>query len=87
MQGIDNREHQSLLDVFQRYRSLSGGVKVDEAEDFKIYQSMTELDILYCSFKVLISELERCTKEYEQKKKMTRSIIHKNIRKVIRETR
>lgn len=82
MQGIDNREHRKLIEVFEKYKHTSIAVKETIEEDAKIYQNMDELDVLYHSFKVLLSELQRCTRDYELKKKTTRSIIHKNLRKL-----
>jgi hypothetical protein len=88
MQGIDKREHQNLLDVFQKYEQMSLIIpKIEWEEDVKIRSDMAELAVLYKSFKSLLAELERCTKDYEHKKKVTRSILHKNLRKLIIENK
>jgi hypothetical protein len=82
MQGINNREHRNLLDVFHKYEYMSviaGNPPVLEA-DAKIQHDMEELAILYTRFKLLLAELEKCTKDYELKKKSTRSVLHKRIR-------
>ncbi|WP_228526570.1 MULTISPECIES: hypothetical protein [unclassified Flavobacterium] len=55
--------------------------EIELEEDDKIRKEMAELTVLYNSFKSLLAELEKCTKDYESKKKYTRSILHKSIRK------
>lgn len=83
MQGIDNREHLNLLEVFQKYENMSLIIaKTEGEEDAKIRKEMAELTVLYNSFKRLLHELERCTRDYELKKRATRSILHKNLRKL-----
>ncbi|WP_243739866.1 hypothetical protein [Flavobacterium chryseum] len=56
--------------------------EIELEEDLKIRKEMAELTALYNSFKALLAELEKCTRDYESKKKYTRSILHKNIRKL-----
>lgn len=84
MQGIDNREHRNLLDVFYKYEQMSGIDKnksnVISEEDSKIQKDMEELTLLYENFKFLLAELKKCAKDYELKKKSTRSVLHKRIR-------
>jgi hypothetical protein len=83
MQGIDQREHLNLLDVFQKYENMSLIIaKTECEEDAKIRTDMAELSLLYNNFKLLLAELERCTRDYESKKRATRSILHKNLRKL-----
>ena len=83
MQGIDKREHLNLLDIFQKYENMSLNIaKTECEEDAKIRTDMAELTILYNNFKRLLAELERCTRDYESKKRATRSILHKNLRKL-----
>ena len=83
MQGIDKREHLNLLDIFQKYENMSLNIaKTECQEDAKIRTDMAELTILYNNFKLLLAELERCTRDYESKKRATRSILHKNLRKL-----
>lgn len=82
MQGIDNIEHRKLIQIFEKYKYEAAALKAASEEDAKICRNMEELDVLYNCFKVLLSELQRCTREYEVKKKSTRSIIHKNLRKI-----
>ena len=83
MQGIDKREHLNLLDIFQKYENMSLIIaKTECEEDAKIRTDMAELTILYNNFKLLLAELERCTRDYESKKRATRSILHKNLRKL-----
>ncbi|WP_229029213.1 hypothetical protein [Flavobacterium sp. SLB02] len=57
-------------------------VKTECEEDAKIRTDMAELTVLYNNFKLLLAELQRCTRDYESKKRATRSILHKNIRKL-----
>lgn len=82
MQGIDNREHRNLLDAFHKYEQMSIMAKdtIGAEEDSNIQKNMEELAVLYCKFKLLMAELEKCTRDYELKKKSTRSILHKRIR-------
>jgi len=83
MQGIDKREHLNLLDIFQKYENMSLIIaKTQCEEDAKIRTDMAELTVLYNNFKLLLAELERCTRDYESKKRATRSILHKNLRKL-----
>lgn len=82
MQGIDKREHRSMEEVFRRYKNSYHNSKIDLEDNVKICQNMEELDILYNSFMLLLSELQRCVRNYEQKKTATRSILYKNLRKL-----
>ncbi|MFH7000630.1 hypothetical protein [Flavobacterium bizetiae] len=83
MQGIDKREHLNLLDAFQKYENMSLIIATAECEeDTKIRTDIAELTVLYNNFKLLLAELERCTRDYESKKRATRSILHKNLRKL-----
>ncbi|MFB9080274.1 hypothetical protein ACFFLS_11725 [Flavobacterium procerum] len=82
MQGIDKREHRNLEDVFKKYKSSYQKAEVELEDNLKICQNMEELDVLYNSFMILLSELQRCAKSYEKKKITTRSILHKNLRKL-----
>jgi len=86
MQGIDNREHRNLLDVFFKYEQMSIIAKsnVMSDEDFKIQKEMEELSVLYMKFKSLLAELETCGRNYELKKRATRSLIHKRIRILVK---
>lgn len=85
MQGIDNREHRNLLDVFYKYEQMSSIAtnNVVSDEDSKIQNNMEDLAVLYQKFKSLLAELETCTRDYELKKRSTRSIIHKRIRMLV----
>lgn len=83
MQGIDKREHLNLLDIFQKYENMSLNIaKTECEEDAKIRTDMADLAVLYNNFKLLLAELERCTRDYESKKRATRSLLHKNLRKL-----
>ncbi|WP_132011877.1 MULTISPECIES: hypothetical protein [unclassified Flavobacterium] len=56
--------------------------KMEENEDANTRKAMKELDALYDKFQVLFVELKKCSDDYEIKKKSTRSIINKSIRKL-----
>jgi hypothetical protein len=85
MQGISSAEHRILLAAFRKFEYMSkiAGDKIGETEDAKTRKAMEELDLLYDKFQILFGELEKCTRDYELKKKSTRSIINKNIRKLM----
>lgn len=44
---------------------------------------MKELDTLYDKFQVVFAELEKCTRNYQLKKKTVSSMINRSIRKLI----
>ncbi|WP_456311708.1 hypothetical protein [Pseudomonas shirazensis] len=64
---------------------LLNAVEIELGEDDKIRKEIAEITVLYNNFKTLLAELEKCTRDYESKKKYTRSILHKNIRKLTTE--
>lgn len=82
MQGIDKREHRSMEEVFNKYKNSYRNSRINLEDNAKICQNMEELDVLYNSFMILLTELQRCARIYEQKKTATRSILHKNLRKL-----
>lgn len=82
MQGIDKREHRSMEEVFEKYKNTYHNSKIKLEDNAKICQNMEELDVLYNSFMILLTELQRCARNYEHKKIVTRSILHKNLRKL-----
>ncbi|WP_264537462.1 hypothetical protein [Flavobacterium sp. N1736] len=85
MQGISSTEHRILLAAFRKFEYMSkiAGDQIEETEDAKTRKAMEELDLLYDKFQLLFGELERCTKDYELKKKSTRSIINRSTRKLM----
>jgi hypothetical protein len=85
MQGISSSEHRILLAAFRKFEYMSkiAGDKIALVEDAKTRKAMEELDLLYDKFQILFGELESCTKAYELKKKSTRSIINRSIRKLM----
>jgi DNA anti-recombination protein RmuC len=85
MQGINSKEHRILLAAFLKFEYLSkmAGEKTEEQEDAETRKAMQELDMLYDRFQVLFAELDKCTKDYELKKKSVRSMINRSIRKVM----
>lgn len=89
MQGISAREHQFLLEAFQRFEQMALIVenKISTEEDSKAREGMAELKNMYHRFKILFSELDQCTKEYEVKRKLVQRILSKSIRKMNPEIR
>ncbi|QOG00695.1 hypothetical protein [Flavobacterium sp. MDT1-60] len=85
MQGINSSEHRILLAAFRKFEQMSAisRNKVEENEDANTRRAMEELDALYDKFQILFAELENCAKQYELKKKSTRSIINRCLRKLI----
>ncbi|SNR48573.1 hypothetical protein SAMN04487979_107166 [Flavobacterium sp. ov086] len=85
MQGINSSEHRILLDAFRKFEHMSviSKNKIEESEDANTRKAMQELDELYDKFQGLFVELKKCSKDYELKKKSTRSIINKSLRKLI----
>lgn len=85
MQGINSSEHRILLAAFRKFEQLSATSrnKIEENDTANTQRAMEELDALYDKFQILLAELDKCTKQYELKKKSTRSIINRNLRKLI----
>ncbi len=84
MQGISSTEHRILVASFRKFEHMSNILKIIETyEEAKLRKNMDELDVLYDKFQILFAELEKCTKEYELKKKSTRSMITRSIRKLM----
>ncbi|RKR04958.1 hypothetical protein C8C83_4290 [Flavobacterium sp. 90] len=84
MQGINSSEHRILLAAFRKFEYMASisKNKMEENEDANTRKAMKELDALYDKFQVLFVELKKCSDDYEIKKKSTRSIINKSIRKL-----
>lgn len=85
MQGISSTEHRILLASFRKFEHMSKivGDRIETADDANMRKNMEELDALYDKFQILFAQLERCTKDYELKKKSTRSMINRSIRKLM----
>lgn len=85
MQGINSKEHRILLTAFRKFEYMSkmADEKIEEEEDAETRKAMKELDMLYDRFQVLFAELEKCTRDYELKKKSVRSMINRSLRKLI----
>lgn len=84
MQGISAKEHENIVATFRKFEELSLGFKHSAPleEDILTYKNMTELTAIYNRFRVLLSELEVCTKEYTRQKKSVQSMMYKRIRKM-----
>ncbi|CAD0007743.1 MULTISPECIES: hypothetical protein [Flavobacterium] len=87
MQGINSKEHRILLAAFHKFEYMSkmAAEKIEQEEDAETRKAMKELDALYDRFQVLFAELEKCTRDYEIKKKSVRSMISRSIRKLIQQ--
>lgn len=85
MQGINSKEHRILLAAFRKFEYMSkmADEKTEEEEDAETRKAMQELDVLYDKFQILFAELEKCTRDYEIKKKSVRSMINRSIRKLM----
>ena len=71
MQGINSREHRLLIAAFHKFEYMCMIAKMEEEEEDDTRKAMEELNNLYDRFQVLFAELERCTKRYELKKKIS----------------
>lgn len=85
MQGINSKEHRILLTAFRKFEYISkmSGENTENEEDAETRKAMQELDELYDRFQILLAELEKCTRDYELKKKSVRSMINRSIRKLM----
>ena len=84
MQGINARDHQSLLAIFQKFEQMAliAKSKISIEDDNKAREEMQELKNMYYKFKILFSELDQCTKDYDVKRRSVQRILNKNIRKM-----
>lgn len=84
MQGISAKEHEGMLEGFRKFEDLSLKIKNKDVtkEDILTRDGMAELTETYYRFKVLLSELEKCTKEYSKQRKFIQSVMYKRIRKM-----
>jgi len=89
MQGINSKEHRILLTAFRKFEYISkmSGENTENEEDAETRRAMKELDELYDKFQVVFAELEKCTKDYEGKKKSVRSMINRSIRKLMQRSK
>jgi len=89
MQGINSKEHRILLTAFRKFEYMSkiAVEKIENEEDAETRKAMQELDVLYDRFQILLAELEKCTRDYELKKKSVRSMINRSIRKLLQRSK
>jgi hypothetical protein len=89
MQGINSKEHRILLTAFRKFEYMSKMLSenIETTEDTETRKAMKELDMLYDRFQVLFAELEKCTKDYELKKKSVRSMINRSVRKLMQRSK
>lgn len=89
MQGINAKEHQSMLDAFHKFEELSLVIKENITKEEESYnrKGMEDLIGTYHQFKYLLAELESCTKEYAKKKKAVQRVLFKSIRRMNAEMR
>jgi len=74
----------NFIDSLHQFEYMSKmAAEKEEEEDAETRKAMKELDMLYDRFQVLFAELEKCTRDYELKKKFVRSMINRSLRKLI----
>lgn len=85
MKKIDDREHQQLLDVFERYINLYdryGNLSVPEDEDETIRTQIAEFQGSYDYYKVLLFELKKCLSNYNQVRHSLKNTLYAPVRKM-----
>ncbi|WET01779.1 hypothetical protein [Flavobacterium sp. YJ01] len=87
MNGISAREHRTIAAAFDKFESMSSvfSYVLEESQDSEIREGMESLEKLYEQYNKLYSELEKCIKEYEGKKKRVRMAVNKGNRKLLSE--
>lgn len=77
-------EHQVIVEAFKKIEQLAriSAHTVSAEGDHKIRQGVEELQMLHLKFRNLITELDNCTKRYEEKRKAVQSVMYKSIRKM-----
>ncbi len=84
MRGINTKEHQVIVEAFKKFEQLAriSAHTLSVEEDHKTRQGVEELQMLHLRFRNLITELDGCTKQYEEKRKAVQSVMYKSIRKM-----
>lgn len=82
MKGISAKDHEYMLEAFRRFEELTSVAQLAVEEDIRTREGMEEITVLYRNFRKLLSELDQCTKEYENRRKVVQSVMYKNIRKM-----
>ncbi|MEO4005700.1 MULTISPECIES: hypothetical protein [unclassified Flavobacterium] len=84
MRGINTKEHQVIVEAFKKFEQLAriSTHTVSVEDDHKTRQGVEELQMLHLKFRNLITELDNCTKRYEEKRKAVQSVMYKSIRKM-----
>ncbi|WP_281632892.1 hypothetical protein [Flavobacterium luteolum] len=87
MNGISSREHRIIAMAFDKFEVMSAvfSYALGESQESEIREEMESLQELYDKYNKLYSELEKCIKEYEGKKKRVRTVINKGNRKLLSE--
>ncbi|MFD1604466.1 hypothetical protein ACFSJW_13740 [Flavobacterium artemisiae] len=85
MNGINSREHRVLAVAFDKFEAMSSAFPylLEEPQEADIREGMESLERLYEKYNMLYSELERCIREYEVKKKKVRAAVNKGNRKLL----
>jgi len=84
MNGINSREHRILEAAFDKFEAMSSAFPyiIEESQDAAIREGMESLEKLYEKYKMLYTELEKCIRDYEVKKKKVRTAVNKGNRKL-----
>ncbi|AYN01853.1 hypothetical protein MQX03_08560 [Chryseobacterium aahli] len=85
MKRIDTKEHQDLINVFERYKQfydLYGNITVTEDDDKILRQRITELQGTYDYYQVLLFELSKCLRTYQLTSAILRSKMYSPVRKM-----
>ena len=85
MKRIDTKEHQDLINVFERYKQfydLYGNITVTEDDDKILRQRITELQGTYDYYQVLLFELSECLRTYQLTSAILRSKMYSPVRKM-----
>lgn len=84
MRGINTKEHQVIVEAFKKFEQLASitAQTLSDEEDHKTRQGVEELKMLHLRFRNLLTELDNCTRRYEEKRKAVQSVMYKSIRKM-----
>ncbi|MDF2553555.1 MAG: hypothetical protein K0R36_804 [Chryseobacterium sp.] len=85
MKRIDTKEHQDLINVFERYKQfydLYGNITVTEDDDKILRQRITELQGTYDYYQVLLFELSKCLRDYQSTISFLKTKMYSPVRKM-----
>lgn len=85
MKRIDTKEHQDLMDVFERYKKfydLYGNITITEDDDKIVRQRIAELQGTYDYYQILLFELSKCLRNYQSTNALLRTKMSSPVRKM-----